>query len=155
VLDDFEEIDAAGTPPKTGGVDLFEVIEHELGHVLGYAHTDADEHSVMHATLPVTLAPSTVATIADLLAPRRALLASNSPAAITVMQQGLSRRAQLQLAAPAASLVFELAAPSESRVSRFVALPTLLLRGIAPVHASLVGLVAGGRVQGFDTYLSE
>jgi hypothetical protein len=149
----YIDIDAAGLGWGAGGVDLFEVLEHELGHVLGYAHGDADQHSIMHATLSVFAAPS-LTTIAA-LAPQQAALAPNSPATAFLIAQATSPRAQLPLAAPTAWLISDVVASSAQTSAQLAPLKALLLRGIAPAFASLVGPLVTGRVQGFDTYLSQ
>jgi hypothetical protein len=149
----YIDIDAAGLGWGAGGVDLFEVIEHELGHVLGYAHSDGDEHSIMHATLPAFAAPS-LTTIAA-LAPQQAPLAPNSPATVSLIAQATYPGDQLSLATPAASRASVVALSTAQTTAPVVPLKSLLLRGLAPAHASLLGLMAGGRVQGFDTYLSD
>jgi hypothetical protein len=40
------------TAPQAGRVDLLTVVAHELGHLLGYGHSD-DSQDLMAATLPV------------------------------------------------------------------------------------------------------
>jgi predicted Zn-dependent protease len=42
---------AAGGSPANERVDLLTVVLHELGHVLGFEHTDS--YSVMHEELPL------------------------------------------------------------------------------------------------------
>jgi Ca2+-binding RTX toxin-like protein len=52
-------IDATAAGFGWDNVALSEVVEHELGHVLGFTHEDAAEHSLMNAVLPVGGSAST------------------------------------------------------------------------------------------------
>jgi hypothetical protein len=57
----YIDTDAAGygwlldAERSLGGVDLVHTLTHELGHVIGFEHHDADHHDVMAATLAPTL----------------------------------------------------------------------------------------------------
>jgi hypothetical protein len=147
-------IDATAAGYGWADVDLFEVIEHELGHVLGYAHEDAAEHPVMGASLSVTLAS------------RGVPLAANSPAAASVLQQLTAPRAQPPLAALPAPLVSALVSRPTTLASavadratprtRSLSTPKLLLRAIVPAAASVASLPElTGRVRGIDIYITE
>ena len=48
--DGFQELD--------GRVDVLTVVEHELGHALGFEHEDAVEHEVMRETIALIIPPS-------------------------------------------------------------------------------------------------
>jgi len=147
-------IDATAAGYGWADVDLFEVIEHELGHVLGYAHEDAAEHPVMGASLSVTLAS------------RGVPLAANSPAAASVLQQLTAPRAQPPLAALPAPLVSALVSRPTTLASavadratprtRSRSTPKLLLRAIVPAAAPVASLPElTGRVRGIDIYITE
>ena len=50
---------ADGVEELDGRVDAMTVVEHELGHVLGFEHENAVEHEVMRETITLIVPPST------------------------------------------------------------------------------------------------
>ncbi len=150
-------IDATAAGYGWADVDLFEVIEHELGHVLGYTHEDADDHPVMRAILPVAAAsaPLPITIFEATLAPARATAVAT--ALRYVEATGMTLTASLARVETAGSAMpsavqtergrFERATPAAARL--MLKLTTLL----API--TMTRSATGGRVLGFDTYLSE
>jgi hypothetical protein len=140
-----------------GGADLFDVIEHELGHILGLRHEDANDHAVMRAILPIAglSASLPISTLEATLAPARAA------ADVTLRTQVEATRAtQAASLARAETAVTGSASATRAEQARFepatppAARATLKLNHLfAPI--ALTAPRAGASVKSFDSFLSE
>jgi hypothetical protein len=151
----YIDIDAAGHGWGSGGVDLFEVIEHELGHVLGYAHIDADQHATMGAVLPIALAsgPLTMSGVASMALTPLAMASAEPGAPRTRVETAVSVSPSGTATERARS---ERAASEAARSTFTIGLPAKLQLAAAPLMSIAVTRAsATGRVAGLDTYLSE
>jgi hypothetical protein len=153
----YIDVDAAGFGWGAGGADLLEAIEHELGHVLGFQHEDANDHAVMRAILPVAgLSAALPTTILEAtLTPARAaadVTVRTQVEATRVTQAAPRTRvetagARMPYAIEIERARFERAAPAAARL-------VLKLRGLLTPIA-LTASRAGASVYAFDTFFSE